>query len=492
MTANDVLSTRLLLIAAVAWSISAPTTAEMIDIVSPSTNEQAEGDLTFANTGGPGHLQYLFLAEDFASLPSSHRLIVALNARADTGQSEAVDWTFSEEKIWMSTTSKDSLTGDFVADHGPDKRLVFDGTFTFPIVVTGEPGAPRDFAPGMPLQTPFYYDPSQGNLLVEAYSPSNSNPFPGPKIDAQSTLEARLAVPGEPSNLSAILNFTFVPEPSSLAITGLLASGLIVARRVRRVCAFVVALILASTPLVRCADAEMILIDDFNDGDDIGWQRIDTTIGQPWGPGMIDPMSGSYRFSGAGDVPMGERGILLSINEDSVDPSFNDGYLRADLRAENDTLPYLVMRGDVATFTAYVFGANPSAGRFFWNKVVNNVIVEAGPTIEPDPPLAIGEAWTVEAGIVGDQLSMKAWRLGDPEPAFPQWTHADSTIAAGQFGVGANHWSDLGPSTVNATFDNVFFTPVPEPTSLALAALVLTPISVSLCRRTGQQRSLIR
>lgn len=225
-----------------------------------------------------------------------------------------------------------------------------------------------------------------------------------------------------------------------------------------------------------------ILIDDFNDGDDVGWQRVDTTTAQPWGPGTFDASSGSYLLAGAGDVPMGEGGILVSMYDASTDPAFNDGYLRTTLRTnDTDTLLYLVMRGDVPTFTAYVFGASANTGRFFWNKIINGVIVEEGPTIVPSSPFDVGQDWVLEAGTVGDQLSMKAWKLGDPEPTLPQWTHTDSTISTGQFGVGANHWQIQPPSTVNATFDDIYFQ-VPEPSSCVLTGLACAGL-LGLARR---------
>lgn len=229
-------------------------------------------------------------------------------------------------------------------------------------------------------------------------------------------------------------------------------------------------LVLATTPPLV---GDTILIDDFNDGDDVGWTRVDTSVGTAWGPGSVDPSSGSYVFQGGGDVPTGEQGIMLALYDASTDPTFQDGYLRATARTENDTLAYLVMRGDLATFSAYVFGASATTGRFWWNKVVNNVIFEEGPTFAPDPPFGVGEDWIIEGGVVGDQLSVKIWRVGEPEPAVPQWTHTDNTLTAGQFGLGANHWAEQPPSAVSATFDDVYFTFVPEPNALAIAVLLI-------------------
>lgn len=40
-----------------------------------------------------------------------------------------------------------------------------------------------------------------------------------------------------------------------------------------------------------------------------------------------------------------------------------------------------------------------------------------------------GDDWIIEAGEVGDQLSMKVWKLGAQEPADPQWTYTDTTFS---------------------------------------------------------------
>jgi hypothetical protein len=188
-------------------------------VVSPSSAEDVDGDFLFSDTGGPGRLQYLFPASDFASLPESHRLIVGWNLRSDKTQTEPVDWTFNNFKIWMSTTDKDSLTSIFDDNSGSDKTLVHDGTITKTFVVTGPPEGPKDFGGGTPLHTPFDYDPSQGNLLMESEVFENSVPFPGPTIDAQSTAEATLLAgpPGSTSgslyNSNGVFQFVFVPEP---------------------------------------------------------------------------------------------------------------------------------------------------------------------------------------------------------------------------------------------------------------------------------------
>ena len=111
------------------------------------------------------------------------------------------------------------------------------------------------------------------------------------------------------------------------------------------------------------------LIDDFNDGNDDGWTHIDTT--GDFGPGIFDASSGSYNFMSTKIVPMGSVGGLNSTWDASSDPFYSDGFMRATVRANNDTMIVaLLMRADEPAGNWYWFGANAVAGhnRFFYHR----------------------------------------------------------------------------------------------------------------------------
>src|SRR5262245_37000078 len=56
--------------------------------------------------------------------------------------------------------------------------------------------------------------------------------------------------------------------------------------------------------VVPAASGQSILIDDFNDGDDLGWStHFDTTVA-PWGPVTFDARTGVYHWTSAGVIPM--------------------------------------------------------------------------------------------------------------------------------------------------------------------------------------------
>jgi hypothetical protein len=220
------------------------TAGEVIKIVTPASLENAEGN-SFANPAAvPTRIQFLFPASEFASLPELNRRIVAYNFRSDALQNQPVDWPHNS-RIWMSTTGKTplTLTTAFDANHGADKTLVHDGAFTLPLLATGSAQGPRDIADGPRLQTPFDYDPSQGNLLLEWMQLDGGTPIP--RIDVQSIAgpgarvlvnsTSAFAATGTLFNTPAVIRFEFdvVPEPSSMALTGFALASLLVWRRNR-------------------------------------------------------------------------------------------------------------------------------------------------------------------------------------------------------------------------------------------------------------------
>lgn len=152
--------------------------AQNLRFVTPPSAATAEGEASVAPTRDPLRIQYLIPASDFAGLPESHRYIVAFNFRSDHTQTQSIDWPAPHELAWMSTTSKSSLSEVFDDNHGSDKTLVFDGTMIFPLLGSGPIDGPRDFADGTSLHTPFYYDPAQGNLLVELQDFDKNYPDP--------------------------------------------------------------------------------------------------------------------------------------------------------------------------------------------------------------------------------------------------------------------------------------------------------------------------
>ncbi len=209
------------------------------------------------------------------------------------------------------------------------------------------------------------------------------------------------------------------------------------------------------------ASAQWTLIDDFNDGNDDGWTRLDGSAEEPWGPGTYDASSGAYHLLGGGEVPPGYGGWMASIWDASSDPLYSDGFLKAKIRTDDETaLVILTLRyRSIGTF--YAFGANAIANRFFLSKIADGREV-VNERFFADEPFRAGEDWVIEAGAIGDQLSMKMWKFGEPEPLEPQWTYRDpSRLPSGRLGVVTWHWAieNTPAGTVNVTYDDIYFHP---------------------------------
>ena len=72
-------------------------------------------------------------------------------------------------RINLSTTSQvpDGLSNTFAENVGADDTVVFNGALPLSSAVTGPDGGPKAFDIVITLQTPFWYDPTAGNLLLD-------------------------------------------------------------------------------------------------------------------------------------------------------------------------------------------------------------------------------------------------------------------------------------------------------------------------------------
>jgi hypothetical protein len=151
-------------------------------------------------------------------------------------------------------------------------------------------------------------------------------------------------------------------------------------------------------------------------------------------------------------------------------------------RSDSDAEPSILLRGNNETFTAYDFAAGGS------NFGIQLFVGGEGSRLAtlPGVEFSQGEDWWMEAAAFGEQLSMKVWKDGTPEPATPQLTITDVTLTEGGFGIGVGLGvDDLEPTIVNATFDDISFM-VPEPASNAILLLFSF---LWVVRRSGNEQS---
>jgi len=114
-----------------------------------------------------------------AEFPSYPILISEIRWRPDSLQQGAVsNATISNIQINLSTTSKsaDQLSLIFTENIGTDDTQVFAGTLNLNTSFTSLSNGSTAFDINLPLQTPFKYDPSKGNLLLDIRNFSGGAP----------------------------------------------------------------------------------------------------------------------------------------------------------------------------------------------------------------------------------------------------------------------------------------------------------------------------
>ncbi len=96
----------------------------------------------------------------------------------------------------------------------------------------------------------------------------------------------------------------------------------------------------------------------------------------------------------------------------------------------------------------------------------------------------VGEDWIIEGGIVGDVLSMKVWRDGDTPPETPQLIRTDEDpLPAGMVAITSYIDVRNPPVRIDATFDDISFTPIPEPSTAVIEVFGLLGLAASRRRK---------
>ncbi len=226
----------------------------------------------------------------------------------------------------------------------------------------------------------------------------------------------------------------------------------------------------ATMALATAANAPTILIDNFNDGNDDGWLREDFTLGALWGPSIFDASTGAYHLKQSGFVPPNDPNVgtidsTLAVSENNN--FYANGYFRGTVRAaEPGTTCGLIMRADDEGGTDNGFYYSSSFGAFyiehfdFSQPAPQTILAMTPPGQVPFRP---GETWNIEGGAVGHRLTLKAWRVGTPEPKSPQLSVEDPGFGPTGGGTelcviaffdsaAVNH-----PVKVSAAFDNLTF-----------------------------------
>jgi hypothetical protein len=201
----------LTLVACAAWAIP-------LQYVVPNNLANAEGNSSSSDLlrTAASTFQQVYSASEFGFAPTNRIDAISFRMDGETGQSFVGTWNAS---VFLSTTlrSPDSLSPAYGDNAGPDSVQVFGGRFL--IWATNTPGL-RAFQVRIPFETPFFYDPTRGNLEVAIVTSA------GPKdlvLDAQLAANdsvgrvfGGISTSGSVDSLGLVTEFeiTPVPEPS--------------------------------------------------------------------------------------------------------------------------------------------------------------------------------------------------------------------------------------------------------------------------------------
>jgi hypothetical protein len=244
MTPQPSITVRLVALGLVAWLSLAAGSASADQIVVPNSLASVEGNssspIPFSNTGFTYRYQEVYAASQFDSPLPPGWLISQIAFRTDESRRSAYSSTINVE-IHLSTTSKqpDGLSTTFASNVGADDTVVYNGNLLLstPAYTSASP-VPHPFDAVINLQTPFLYNPSLGNLLLDVRNftaPTNSL-----LLDAEDTLGdsiSRVYATNMPNGTTATerdsralvtrFQLTAVPEPSGIGLLGIGTVGLL-------------------------------------------------------------------------------------------------------------------------------------------------------------------------------------------------------------------------------------------------------------------------
>jgi hypothetical protein len=150
------------------------TGAQEIKIVSPSAYEDLEGEgvVDFDGAFAPFRFQQVFPAADFAALGNKPHWLVGFTFRPDQSLTSPRTVLFPDNQFRFATmpVGPPNLSLRFDDNLGSDFKHFYRGRRTLVADASGPGPGPRefyvaDFPAGV---TPYLYDPSQGNLLLDA------------------------------------------------------------------------------------------------------------------------------------------------------------------------------------------------------------------------------------------------------------------------------------------------------------------------------------
>jgi hypothetical protein len=236
------------LASAVLATAAAPAAAQVIVPNSlASTEANSNNRFPFLVNGGM-RWQQVYAASQFPTAIT----IGTIRFRPDNTVASAFTRNLSSVQLSLSTTSAapDALSTTFANNLGADNTVVYSGALTLSSNFVAGPGNTMAFDITINLQTPFSYNPANGNLLMNLFNNSPENNDINVFFDAETTggdsVSRLFSNEGDPTAtvgtqdtsgmVTQFLAAAAVPEPATLAVLGMGAvGGMAYLRRKRKV-----------------------------------------------------------------------------------------------------------------------------------------------------------------------------------------------------------------------------------------------------------------
>lgn len=211
----------------IGWLASTMTALAQGTFVVPNGLGNVEGNSSTVApfTSSSFRFQQVYGASQFPS----GGYITQLAFRIDGANASEVEMFFGGTTLTLSTTPilPDFLNAVFANNLGPDALTVRTGGASFSGLPPA-PGTTAAFNAVFSFQQPFFYNPGQGNLLVDLVGAGGQPFFPG-AMDAESLAGDSVSwvyslngssSSGTASTLGLVTRFTMnaVPEPSTLVL----------------------------------------------------------------------------------------------------------------------------------------------------------------------------------------------------------------------------------------------------------------------------------
>ncbi len=203
---------------------------EALDVVVPhtfATNEGVSSSNFPFNINFSQRYQQVFEASEFPPLFDNEFITqIAFRPNGSDFGTSAFFSTISNIQINLSTTdaAPGSLSTTFASNVGEDDTVVFCGALS---LSSSNEGSPKNFDIIIPLTTPFFYDPTEGNLLLDVRKFSKSSTTRFDAYSDPNNLSIRVFTTSSGSTNSdhngLVAQFTVepiepIPEPKTIAI----------------------------------------------------------------------------------------------------------------------------------------------------------------------------------------------------------------------------------------------------------------------------------